>query len=60
MKYIIEDTLPCFVTFRYSVEANSKEEALAKYREDETTYIDNEIGDNLDFAESSIEILEDE
>ena len=58
MKYAIEDTILCYVTFRYEVEADSREQALEKYREGDAIYLNNEIGDNHNDCESDIKISE--
>ena len=35
MKFVIEETVPCFITYRCTIEANSEEHARALFAEGE-------------------------
>lgn len=49
-KFIVRDTVPCWVTWLYPIEADSEAEALQKYREGNhaSAYNEAEIGDAID------------
>ena len=55
-KFIIRDTLPCYVTWTYEVEAESQEVAERAYTDGEATTIgEPEIGDCIDGVPSQTE-----
>ena len=58
-KYTITDIVPCWVTWTYTVEADSEEEALEKYEDDDILDAGHgtpEIGESLSFIDEELMI----
>lgn len=50
--------MPCYVSFLYEVEADTKDQALRRYREEHGhEYLGSEVGDLLDIGGLDAEIV---
>lgn len=56
--FVVKDTQPCWVSWLYTIEAESEEDALRKYTEGEhgMPYAQPEIGDSIDGVSSNCEL----
>jgi len=53
-KFIIRDTLPCYVTWTYEIEADSEDDAMDKFMDgDHDTPKEPEIGDNISWIDGT-------
>lgn len=63
-KFQVDDTIACYVTWRYEIEAATAEEAAELYREGHATGMGWKesdgpfIGDALDFVPQSLDVKE--
>lgn len=56
-KYTIKDTIACWVTWSYEIEADSEADAITKYRQEQpTSPTPPEIGDTIDGYEQILEV----
>ena len=58
-KYTITDIVPCWVTWTYTVEADSEDEAVEKFSDDD--FLDEGhgepiIGDSIDFIDNKVSV----
>ena len=49
-KFVVTETLPCWVDFRHVVEAESEEDAKELFRSGESDSVNTDIGDVLDWV----------
>lgn len=56
-KFIISDRIPCWVTWKYEIEAETEEEAEGMFLDgDQGRELGHEIGDSLDYPPSETSI----
>lgn len=55
-KFIIRDTMACYVTWNYEVEAESEDAARELWMEGRATALGETIGDSIDFLPQQVEV----
>ena len=56
-KFVVLDTIACWVEFKHEVEAENAEDARRKYNDGEADFIASEIGDTVDWVENYISVM---